>query len=55
MFKVGQNVKIVDAMDSSYIGKIGTIEEISNNNPLCCKLSIQGKKVLGQMRGYLVA
>ena len=44
MFKTGQKVKIVDAMNGKYIGMIGQIEEISDHCPLCCKLFIQGKK-----------
>ena len=43
MFKIGDKVRIIDAMDSKYIGKIGIIEEVSSHSPLCCKLTIDGK------------
>ena len=43
-FKVGDKVRIKDANDISYIGKIGVIEEISSSTPHSCKLTIDGKK-----------
>ena len=42
--KVGDKVRITDAMDIDYIGKIGIVEELSTNHPKCCKLNIDGKK-----------
>ena len=42
--QVGDKVRIIDAMDRDYIGKIGIIEEISTSYPKCCKLNIDDKK-----------
>ncbi|QNB45850.1 hypothetical protein BR63_05685 [Thermanaerosceptrum fracticalcis] len=44
MYQVGDKVIITDAMDRSYIGKIGIVEEVSTHAPYCCKLTIDGKK-----------
>lgn len=43
-FKIGDKVRIKDAMDISYIGKIGIIEEISSHEPFSVKLNIDGKE-----------
>ena len=42
--KIGDKVRIKDAMDISYIGKIGIIEEISSHKPFSVKLNIDGKE-----------
>lgn len=42
-FKVGDKVKIIDAMNHDNIGKIGIIEQLSSSYPLCYKLKIDGK------------
>ncbi|NRU52481.1 hypothetical protein [Clostridium beijerinckii] len=44
IYQIGEKVKIIDAMDRSYIGKVGTVEEISEHAPYCCKLNVNGKK-----------
>lgn len=44
LFSVGDKVRIRDAMDASYIGKIGIIEAISAYSPYLCKLNIDGKQ-----------
>ena len=43
-FKIGDKVRIKDAMDINYIGKIGIIEEISSHEPFSVKLNIDGKE-----------
>ena len=43
-FSVGDEVRIIDAMDTSYIGKIGIIEAISTCSPYSCKLNIDGQQ-----------
>ncbi|MNC15028.1 RyR domain protein [compost metagenome] len=42
-FQKGDRVRIKDAMDVSYIGKIGIVEEVSKYFPTSCKLMIDGK------------
>lgn len=42
-FKVGDKVKIIDAMNHDNIGKIGIIEQLSSSYPLCYKLKIDEK------------
>lgn len=44
MFKKGDRVRIIDAMDTKYIGRIGIVEEVSKHPPLCCKLTIDNEE-----------
>ncbi|MBD8046774.1 MULTISPECIES: hypothetical protein [Clostridium] len=44
MYKKGDKVKIIDAMDIGYIGKIAIVEEVRATTPYCCTLNIDGKK-----------
>lgn len=43
MYYKGDKVRIVDAIDHSYIGKIGTVEDVDYEVPMSCKLTIDGK------------
>lgn len=44
MYKIGDKVRIRDAMNPAYIGKIGIVEAVSDRTPYCCKLIIDDKK-----------